>query len=462
MATFGIGSAGFVIKTLDDIRTSLRERAAIEFGPDFNTDDDSVAGQLIDVFAQEIAEVWELAQQASDSLDPDQAVGTFLDNLLGLSQIIRNDATTSLVDITFTGDAFSVIPAGTQVQHEVTNEVFETSEDTTLNGVFLNTGVSSFTAATSVVSRTVGTWEGDGVTVGTEVLFAGTVSNNLTATVVAVLSPTDIEVAEILVDEVVFPLASISRGVAPAFSLNSGAIDGSAFTVNQIVTPVVGLNSAINLEDAQLGTEIETDDEYRARFARSASGAGTNTDQAMLADILDIDRVEFALVRSNRNSIVVDGIDPNHVSVVVYPDGDASYYLEIAEVIFANVPSGIDMMGATIFDVTDSEGFTQQVRFDIATEIDIYVTANITVNGSYPVLGDDLVAAAILAYGNDLSVGDDVINWELICALQNIPGIETISMLVDDVSPPLTSANYVVPYNEIAVFDSTRIVVNQV
>ena len=129
----------------------------------------------------------------------------------------------------------------------------------------------------------------------------------------------------------------------------------------------------------------------------------------MLADILDIDRVDFALVRSNRDSVVVDGIDPNHVSVVVHPDGDASYYLEIAEVIFANVPSGIDMMGATIFDVTDSEGFTQQVRFDIANEIDIYVTANITVNGAYPVLGDDLVAAAILAYGNALSVGVAVI-----------------------------------------------------
>ncbi len=62
-------SAGLTIKRLADIQTDLSEAMKAAFGASTNTDADAVMGQLIGVFAGELAPVYELAQQLYDSFD---------------------------------------------------------------------------------------------------------------------------------------------------------------------------------------------------------------------------------------------------------------------------------------------------------------------------------------------------------------------------------------------------------
>ena len=66
---------------------------------------------------------------------------------------------------------------------------------------------------------------------------------------------------------------------------------------------------------------------------------------------------------------------------------------------------------ATITEiVTDSQGFAQTIKFSRPTTVDIYVEVDLTVDSNlYPANGDDQVEAAIVAYGDALGIGTDVV-----------------------------------------------------
>jgi hypothetical protein len=84
----------------------------------------------------------------------------------------------------------------------------------------------------------------------------------------------------------------------------------------------------------------------------------------------------------------------------------------------------------------------------------------------YPVDGDTQVADAVLAEGQALGVGDDVLNWKFISSLDSIVGIIDVDVYIREGSAPpypavdpALQANISVSVREIAKFDSSRVVV---
>jgi hypothetical protein len=391
MATAELTAAGLIVKRIDEIRTDLREAilASSQFGAGTNVGDDSAIGQILDAIATQLGELHELLQAVYDSFNVDNAEGTALDNLAGLSGVIREAATFSTAVLTLGGTPATVIPAGSQAQVPETTKYFALDEDATIGG-------------------------------------GGTVDAQATAT-------------------------------------SSGPVEAAAGSITEITTPVSGWDTVTNAADATLGEDEETDSEYRERLSASFSIGGTSTDHAIRARVEQLADVSAAVCISNR-SLVTDanGIPGTAFRVVVWPDtADGP---TIAEEIWgpAGMPAGIYSDGDEEYSVTDAQGYAQIVRFSFATELEIYWDITVTSNADYPADGDDLVEAAVLAYGNGLSVNEDVLPIGAINEIyDNVPGVDHLVVLVAAGAPPGGGDTDPVDVGltQISDHDSTRITV---
>jgi hypothetical protein len=390
ITTPSLDATGLTVLRLAEIRENLRDRILGEaaFPDGTNVGDDSAMGQLLDAPAEELALVHELVEGVYNSFVMDAAEGVQLDNLGGLSGVVREPATYSTATVTCAGTPATVIAAGKRVR--VTDAgIFALDDEVTIPG-------------------------------------GGSIDVTVTA-------------------------------------VESGPVEGLAGTIDEIVDPVSGWSTVTNAADAVLGSAVETDVIYRARINESFSIGGTGTDQAIKARIQALDDVDAAVVISNRTLITDSfGIPGKAFRAVVWPtsaDGE-----QIAETIWSDgaMPAGIYSDGTQVFVITDSQGYAQTVRFSWATELQLYWDVTVTSNSDYPVDGDDLVAAAVLSYGNTLSVGDDALIVGAIADIMDaVPGVEDLLILVKvggwpgggDTSP------ISVDLDEIATSDSGRITV---
>jgi len=478
-------SAGLTIKRLSDIVSDLNQGVTGQFGASTNTESDSVFGQLIGVFANELELVYELAQQLYDSFDPDQAEGASLDNICALLGLDRQAATSSSVSIILTGITGTLVPAASIVAVDDTDATqFQTTANVTLFSVpFSDLDQVSFSAAQDV-NRGVGTWAGDNVFVGMKITFNGSPLNSGTYEVESFINPTTLQlVGAGIVGEINAPglvTASAVQGSVDALAVDTGPLPAIAGTVTNIVTPVTGWTGVHNFEDATLGDANETDEELRNRRELSLNIVGAGVDWAIRSKLLELNDVDYVLVISNRSSLPLAVMPPPALPIpahafetIIYPDlAVQTYRDQIAQTIFYLQPAGIQAYGTTVFDVLDGQGVTQQVACTFATELDMYILAVVVTDSApatltpYPVDGDTQVAAAVLAEGQALGVGDDVLNWKFISSLDSIVGIIDVDVYIREGSAPpypavdpAYQANISVSVREIAKFDSSRVVV---
>lgn len=74
------------------------------YGEDINVDSNSPDGQIINIFAQMLEDYYELLNQVYTSFDPDQAVGTVLDQRCAINGVQRKEGTYTYVQIDITTD----------------------------------------------------------------------------------------------------------------------------------------------------------------------------------------------------------------------------------------------------------------------------------------------------------------------------------------------------------------------
>lgn len=131
----GVDSTGFTIKTLQEVLADLDASLRTELGENLRLDADSVLGQIRGALGTEISLVWEALGEVAAALDPDQAVGVYLDALAALSGITpRQQATRSTGTITVNGTSGTVIPAGSRVRDAASTVTVETTAAATIAG----------------------------------------------------------------------------------------------------------------------------------------------------------------------------------------------------------------------------------------------------------------------------------------------------------------------------------------
>lgn len=116
MSSYGVIPEGFNEKTLDVLLDEIQEAERTAFGPNINTQADSVLGQLNGIFADKLAELWEVALAVYRAAYPDSANDEALDNVAAITGTIRLAAAPSQATLYFNLDDSVTVLAGKVVR----------------------------------------------------------------------------------------------------------------------------------------------------------------------------------------------------------------------------------------------------------------------------------------------------------------------------------------------------------
>lgn len=241
-------------------------------------------------------------------------------------------------------------------------------------------------------------------------------------------------------------------------SEDSGPVQAIAGTLTVIETPIFGWTSITNSNDAIVGRSEESDAALRIRRELSTQALGQNLSDALFGQLLNIPAVEDAVVVSNGTDLVSPEGIPAHTFLSSIIGGDDN---EIANTIWKNTPQGIDSFGSTTINITDSQGFTQEIKFTRPSEIEIYFEVNIQTNTNFPGTGEDEIKQAIVDYGiENFKISDDVILSRFYTPINTVKGITSIQLFIGITSNPTGTSNITIDFDEISRYSTSRVEVN--
>lgn len=488
--TFGVTPEGLVIKRLADIREEMNEDARGVYGQAVDLDIRRPLGQFITIQAERLALIWELLEQLNNQRSPTNAVGKQFDEIASYAGLQRRLATYSTVGVILTGIEGTPIPAGkrasvegnaeaifaTDAQYTIgpgQNEVQELFfSDVPVGGAFTlvfqneSTTAIPFDAAPVVIKNALQALGGissvnvsGGFYEGFEIEFTGddgespqqliTIGTNTLSSDGVEVGDVTPTVARVIAGE----LPNVSGTMTATTAGPVPAPSGSLIVIEDSVTGWEGISNPL---DAEEGSPEETDAEYKLRREQQLASAGRCTPNAIRARMLEVPDVESCTVYINKTLVTQDGIPGKSVRIVVV-GGEPE---PIAIRIFDVVGAGIGIFGDELYQLTDDSGFLQQIRWDYAEEIPIWVSVDLWIDESkFPQNGEDTIISQILAFGETLGAGDDVIVYPYLLCTLDVAGIIDSEIRVGTSVSPTDDDNIVIAADELAKFDSSRIVI---
>lgn len=468
-----VTAEGFDRPRLPEIKADYDQRFTDALGP-VNTAPDAVVGQIIGIFSEALDNAYEALQDTYDSMYPPTAEGTSLDGAVSLVGLTRLGATpTVVIGVTY-GAESTLIPAGA-IARSIDNRQYATTADAVISRsaavdvqITVSTVINAATyqviaGGVSVVYTSDASATGAEIATGLAALFdplvfTATASGN----VVSLRSLDGVTDFALTVDSKL----SITRLGTPVVftSIELGAYALPANSLTSIDSSVLGWDEVNNLAAGDIGRFVETDEALRIRHADSVRATGSATVKAIRARLVaEVDAIEYAAIYENRSGEPDAFGLPSHSFEAVVSGGTNQ---AVANKLFELKPAGIETYGTISVPVVDENGDGQTMRF--SRPADVYAWIRVSVNTLYPEeqLTTAVVGAikdAVLAYGQTLSVGDDLLLQRFYGPIYTATsGIGSItvegSMTAGPVDTPLyTTANIAVGRTGLAVFDAVRI-----
>lgn len=442
--SFGIITTGFNPKTLDDIKADLEAAFRSELGATVDLSSEGPLGQIIGVMAERYAELWELGQSAYAAATPDGAVGAALEAVAAITGTLRAPATNSTVTLTATGTPGTVVAAG------------KVATVVTVGTRFVTTESGTITLAEVMLDdqdRVVGERVYDPLSNN---VYECTVAGHNTDANISGTGSDIIDGGGIVHWKYIGPGPGVVDIVAEAE--DTGPLQGLSGTINVIATPVAGWSAVVNLLDADLGTDLETDAALRLRREDELRQSGNAALDPIRAALLQLDGVTSVTVFENVDDTTDgDGVPPHSIEALVRGGDDD----EIRAALFANVAAGIYTHGTTSGTVEDSEGVSHTVRFTRPTSVNIYVIIDVLVDASlYPADGDAQIKAAVVAFGDAQKGGKDAVASSIGAQAFLIPGVLDVATFIDVAPGPTLPNTIPISTRQLAVFDTSRITVS--
>lgn len=261
-------------------------------------------------------------------------------------------------------------------------------------------------------------------------------------------------------------------GTGSATATVTGPLAAAIGALTVIDTPVAGLTAVNNTVAATQGTNQETDEELRARMNAEVASTGRGTLDALYTRVADLDGVTSVGAEENVTDATVGALTPHSFRLTVLGGTSSAIGTEI----WQTKPAGIASIGTTSVSVTDAAGNTQSVNYTVPSDVTMYVTTVLTVDGDFPDDGTTQVKERILfRLANGLTesevedgtvttgkgvVGDDVLSGLVVRAIYEVPGVVShTGPFIEDGPSPSATGNFAIAADEVADYDLTNFTV---
>jgi uncharacterized phage protein gp47/JayE len=246
--------------------------------------------------------------------------------------------------------------------------------------------------------------------------------------------PIEYEVQKIGDPEIVFVNPS-SAEIPPSGSIDLtfegkelGPLFVSANNIEEVL-PVSGITSVDNAEPSTVGREIETDAELKTRRQVSIQNINSPSDQGIRNALLqNVENIVSAVVISNRTNDYVDGRPPKSFESIV----DGGLNQDIADVIYENLPAGIEPYGDVNVIITADDGqdvvigFSKVQEVAIEAEIDLNINDDPNVGVLFPDDGEIQVKNSLVNYFGEFVNNQDIINNQTYDPINAVGGVTGI------------------------------------
>lgn len=240
-----------------------------------------------------------------------------------------------------------------------------------------------------------------------------------------------------------------------ATAQQAGAIAALPNTVNQIITPQLGWQSANNAAAATLGAPVETDGALRRRQSVSVAQPSTTALVGTVGAVAALAGVtRYTGYENPTGSVDANGL-PAHSIAIIVEGGDIN---EIGQAIANHKTQGCATYGTTTVAVSDIYGLPISIHFYIVQEVRITASLTLTAISGYTTDIGDQIKQALADYVNALVIGQKVI-WTRLFQPANLngsaPGLayEIDALLIAAYPGSPAAADVAIAFNQAASLD---------
>jgi uncharacterized phage protein gp47/JayE len=232
-----------------------------------------------------------------------------------------------------------------------------------------------------------------------------------------------------------------------------GAVTAAPGTINKIQTPTSGWQSVTNASAATVGVPIETDAALRVRQAASVSLPSVTIFEGIVASLEQVAGVTRVKgYENNTGSADGNGIPRNTLYFIVEGGAQA----DIFNAIFEKITPGISTMGSISTTITDSNGSTRLLKYDLPVDATMSVAITVKALAGWQVSTEQLIAAALVNYFQSLPGGSNIsfLGLPAIALLPGTPFFGTFAitaMTIKKNSGSAVSSDIQLAFNEMAV-----------
>lgn len=478
MATYGLTPQGFIQKRLPEILQDKRTKTIqlfqdmVEPGDIVDVGESSLLGRLIAIDAETDSIIWETMQDVYSALDPNSATGASLDNVVAYGAITRQKASPSVASMLMYGNSGVVIPQGSSMRSVTTNTEYQTTAQITLSPVRASgVGIVISTVSNNTIYKVTYQNGSFSVTV-TYTSSANASKSEILYGIKSVIDSAHPALVADIVGEIltlykseIFEFSDFSvtsnmqiikcANVVQAVASETGPVLNEANTITNILTPILGWDSATNPLAASLGSNTETDEELRLRFRNSKAVRANNLIESLYSSLYEIPEVSSVQVYENyTDSIDEKGVLPHSFKTVVL-GGDSQL---IASAIWKNKPVGIGTVGTTMVTVLDSYSTPHEIAFVRPSPVPVYINLQLTTFPDFPSDGVEQIKSELVSYFQDnFGVGKEIIYSRLYTPINSVRGHQIVSLNIGIDPNVLGTGNIQVPFDGISSLSTANI-----